>query len=76
MANTLTDEQYIKASGLQCPTCQRYEVTSVGHVETDNGSAWQEVSCDYCKATWKDIYQLTGYDNLKVGSVIYVNEKR
>jgi len=69
MKDTLnkTDEQYIKTSGLQCPSCGAYEVTSIDHVETDSGSAWQEVNCDSCKSTWQDIYTLTGYDNLKRG---------
>ena len=33
-----TDEQYIKSSGLQCPSCEAYEVTTVDRVETDDGS--------------------------------------
>ena len=37
----------------------------IDHVEIDNGSAWQEVKCDSCKATWQDVYKLTGYDNLE-----------
>jgi len=34
-------------------------------VETDDGSAWQEMICFECNATWQDIYKLVGYDNLK-----------
>lgn len=60
-----TDRQYIKTSGQQCPSCEAHEVTTVDHVETDGGSAWQEVKCDSCEATWQDIYKLTGYDNLE-----------
>ena len=63
---TTSDEQYIKTSGLQCPACEAYEVTTIDRVETDDGSAWQEVNCDSCKATWQDIYKLTGYDNLEI----------
>ena len=53
--------------GTQCPSCESYELISVDHIETDSGSAWQKINCNSCKATWKDIYKLTGYDNLEKG---------
>lgn len=62
-----TDEQYIKTSGQQCPDCNSYEITSIDNVEIDNGSAWQQIHCNLCQATWQDVYTLTGYDNLKEG---------
>ena len=61
----INNYNYVKTSGQQCPSCESYEITSLDHVEIDNGSAWQEVKCDSCKATWQDVYKLTGYDNLE-----------
>ena len=66
---TKTNEQYIKTSGLQCPSCEAYEVTTTDHVETDGGFGWQEVRCDSCEATWQDVYTLTGYDNLEKANI-------
>ena len=62
-----TNEEYIKISGQQCPSCDSYETASLDQVSTDGGTAWYEVECKSCKATWQDIYTLTGYDNLIEG---------
>jgi transcription elongation factor Elf1 len=65
----LTDAQYIKNPTV-CPSCQGKDVSG-GPVEVDAGTAWQEVTCLACEATWKDLYKLTGYTELNQGTTLY-----
>lgn len=60
----LSQSQYAIAG--TCPVCGCEELTG-GPVETGNGNASQEMSCDDCGATWIDTYTLNGYDCLKDG---------
>jgi hypothetical protein len=62
----MTDEEYIKTAGNVCPVCRKDEVTGE-EVVIDGRSASQEVSClnEKCGASWVDLYELKGYDNLK-----------
>ena len=62
----LSNKQFVHHLGLRCPACGVNDTaTATNLVETDSGSAWQDVHCESCKATWQDVYKLVGYDNLK-----------
>ena len=63
----MTDEEYVKAQGCQCPVCRSADIQGD---ETDMGgeSATQEVSCNACESTWVDVYKLIGYDCLNDNS--------
>jgi len=39
-----------------CPVCGRHDLTG-GPVTTGDGMAAQEMSCDWCGATWLDLYR-------------------
>jgi transcription elongation factor Elf1 len=58
---------YIANSGVACPLCHSGDVTG-GHIQIDGGIAWQEIDCGNCNASWTDIYKLTGYENLQMGT--------
>lgn len=62
----ISKEDYVARCGNVCPVCGSHEVTG-DNIEVDGSQAWQEVSCDQCGATWQDVYQLIGYDNLCEG---------
>ena len=58
---TLTNEQYVKATGNICPFCSANNITA--HQFTAGGDwAYQSVTCDECEREWTDTYKLTGYD--------------
>ena len=57
----LTDEQriaYVLNGGSSCPLCGDETIDGTS-VQIDNGTAWQNVSCNECNAEWQDIYSLT-----------------
>lgn len=60
----MTDEQYVAKGGCQCPVCGSGDISG-GPVEVDAGTAWQEIFCSACQASWNDMYKLVGYGDLK-----------
>ena len=49
-----------------CHVCGKYEVGAVGQLsEDDDFEILQDVKCDACGTTWRDIYKLVGYENLQ-----------
>jgi len=52
--------------GLGCHVCGKYEVGTMGPLNNDDDfEISQEVKCDACGSTWRDIYKLVGYENLR-----------
>ena len=64
---TMSSQQYVYYGGLKCPDCGSDEVEGDGGVEVEGGSAYQDVHCTECGAGWRDLYQLTGFENLVPG---------
>ncbi len=62
----LTQKRYVEGGGNHCPACENGDIKG-GFVEVLTGEAWQHITCNNCKASWHDIYTLTGYNNLKKG---------
>jgi hypothetical protein len=62
---TLTNKQYLKAKGRKCPNCHSTEIEGQ-EVNVEAGTAFQEMGCNECNASWMDTYVLTGYTNLGV----------
>ena len=64
----LTDKQYVASAGQKCPNCHKAEdnVQAEGQAEMDGNIGYQGCSCSECGATWTDIIEVTGYDNLFV----------
>ena len=46
-----------------CPACGDWQ-TEGGSVSIEEGLALQQVSCLNCNATWRDVYVLSGFDDL------------
>ena len=63
MNKPMTQKQYLKNPNV-CPVCGGADITG-GETNVDSGSAWQEITCENCNATWNDVYTLTGYADLK-----------
>lgn len=59
----MTNEEYIKNGGLNCPHCKS-DNTRGESAEIEAGSATQNCYCVDCGSEWTDIYKLTGFDNL------------
>lgn len=61
----LTEEQkkrYMECRGNCCPACESSDISG-GHVEINDGFAWQDVDCKACDAEWQDIYTLTSVED-------------
>jgi hypothetical protein len=46
-----------------CPTCGGWEIEG-DSVSIEDGLALQDVSCLNCNAAWRDVYVLSGFDQL------------
>lgn len=60
----ITAQVYVAKGGSICPNCGSSDING-GPVEVDASTAWQEITCQDCSASWNDLYQLTGYADLK-----------
>ena len=62
-------EEYVKKGGLNCPNCEEIQtVETDGVFESDLHSAWQDCKCTSCKATWTELYKITGFTKLSGGA--------
>jgi hypothetical protein len=66
MTEPMTPEAYAESLGTRCPVCGS-DMLEGWDFTTDDGIASQEVNCTECNASWRDVFTLTGYDNLEVG---------
>ena len=56
----VSQKTYLKDNN-KCPFCRSENI--IGHsIELDSNSVWQEISCNDCDKTWKDVYKLVGYE--------------
>ncbi len=62
----MNERQYLERGGICCPACGSTAVAG-GHIVAEYTSAWAEVECENCGSTWRDVYTMTGYEELKVG---------
>jgi hypothetical protein len=61
------NEAYIFKYGQICPNCESDHIETLDSVTIDPPHyATQAVMCSSCDATWDDIYNLTGYENLEI----------
>lgn len=56
--------KYIDDKGLICPECGRAGV-NMDEIESQEYGASADCDCSFCGATWTDIYELAGFDNLE-----------
>jgi len=62
MAKAMGDCEYVTHGGLVCPFCRSRRVESASGVTGEARQRWQESRCRDCRKTWRDIYELTGYE--------------
>ena len=63
----LTKEQvdkYLKNGGIRCPKCGSDEL-QCSSMNYDAGVAWQDVTCEGCELEFRDLYTLTGVEEIK-----------
>ena len=58
-----TEEDYVAAMGLKCPSCDSTD-TRVDGAYPEIGGVESQVHCDACGAHWKEWYELKGYSQL------------
>ncbi len=56
---------YVAIGGIRCPSCGAGEIRP-GAFDVDVGAATQGCTCLSCGATWRDCYELVGFDQLEV----------
>lgn len=62
----MTSDEYFVRGGSLCPNCGSKNMEGTGKSNTDDTWHSEGILCLDCKATWDDIYDLSGYDNLQV----------
>ena len=63
----MSSAKYLKEDGSCCPVCGSWNITS-GTFDSDGTGVWCDVTCESCGTVWTDVYELTGYDNLRKGT--------
>ena len=58
---SMTNEQYVSASGAVCPHCRSGNIRTIGSLEPSGTVIYQSVKCAGCDAEWTDEYTLSGY---------------
>ena len=59
----MTNRQYAKTGGNQCPFCRGKRVEAAGAIMPDDrDAATLDVECRDCGRAWKDVYRLVGYE--------------
>jgi len=62
----LTKEQvdkYLKNGGIRCPKCGSEEIRG-SSVKREVGGAWEDVNCADCELEFRDVYTLTGVEEI------------
>ena len=62
----MTSKEYLKSGAMFCPVCRSKNIDG-GSLNADCLSVWNEITCNDCGATWLDVYELKGYEQLKEG---------
>ena len=44
----------------KCRTCKSENVHAISEFNGDGIERWQEIECQDCNATWKDVYRFIG----------------
>lgn len=72
--NKTQEKNYVDSKGVRCPYCGSDELEGQ-FVETNAGTAQQDMHCIDCEESWTDTYTLNGADNFidKIKIVISVS---
>ena len=60
----MSSKAYINQNGIQCPKCRKKAVEAI-RPEIGDMAAYSDATCTACKATWTDIYILTGFEDFE-----------
>jgi hypothetical protein len=60
----LSPEDYAAASGTCCPACGGTDLEWRDYDQADPASVTRAWRCENCGATWRAVYELTGYKGL------------
>ncbi len=61
IVNTLTNKEHVKSMGGGCPVCENDDIQSVGSLEADAGTIWENMECQICGTRWTNYYALREY---------------
>ncbi len=53
---------YVCKKGKVCPFCRSTDILTLSDLKIKGIKVYQDVACDDCGKTWRDVYTLTGYD--------------
>lgn len=65
----ISDTEYVLQGGFVCPYCGSKAVEAECAPVVETREAWQDVVCCDCGKTWRDKYDLVGYEDLDAGTV-------
>ena len=61
-SDRMSQEDYVKAEGFECPFCGSDCITFSGDVGLHNNTCSHGCSCRTCEKDWTEEYSLTGYE--------------
>jgi transposase-like protein len=59
----LLEQDYIKNNGEKCPFCKSDDLVIVDDLHREGKIFIQEVECQSCEKTWKEVFKLIGLKN-------------
>ena len=65
MAEPLSPEGYAATGGMLCPACGGTTLVLGGFTRFGMIAVTQPRRCAHCGATWRAVYELTGYEGLQ-----------
>jgi len=57
----MSQKQYVKAHGMQCPFCYGQELYETSVLEQQDVRVYIDIRCHGCKKEWTDVYILHSY---------------
>ena len=60
----LTDTEYVKKRGTECPYCGGTDLVTYDSFEFDEDRAVHAIECENCGKIYQDLYKLSGYEDL------------
>ena len=59
------EEKDILYVPIKCHACEGENIQAVSEFNGDGIERWQEIECQDCNATWKDVYRFIGKEQVE-----------
>jgi len=61
----MTSKQYIERGGCECPFCESTNINAFDEYDGECDGAWRSIECHDCGNAWRDLYTLSGFEQIE-----------